>query len=303
MGRAERKRKRAILGPDPPNDPLKWYQWRNRGFIEANLQGIWRGAAGFLVAGGPSLREIDLSFLKDRGVVSLGVNNVAAFAPVRAFTCSDPPEKFHHAIWLDPALMKIVPKPKMRQKIRIKHADGTFEPTQVKVRECPNVWGYERDCDFLPEEFLTRESASWGRNKSAVESRPGRDKLLFTFLLGLRLMHALGCRRVYLLGVDFGMTTESGYAFAQNRTKGACRSNTNSYRVAAKWCHELRPIFEKAGYEIYQTNPHSNLRVWDYVPLEDAICDARGTAGNDPLDTGGWYEKPGDDEAESERAG
>ncbi len=291
----ERKRKLQLIG-EAHYDPLKWFRYYDRELRPAHLSDLWRGSAGFLVAGGPSAKDIDFSFLRERGVISLAINNVAAHAPVKAMVCSDPPEKFHHAIWLDPGLMKLVPSNKLNKFIRLKRPDGTFEQPRIRVKECPNVFAFARDCDYVPEDFLLRDTATWGRNKQAMKSRPGKDKLLFTFFLGIRLMWALGCDRIYLIGADFGMRpggAGEGYAFAQRRDQGAVDANHNSYRVAAKWLQELRPVFENAGLHVFQTNAESNLRVFDHVPLAHAIEDARGIAGNDPLDLAGWYEKPG----------
>lgn len=261
----------------------------------ATLRDIWKHRAGFLVCGGPSLNEIDKDRLGDRGIVSLGVNNVAAYAPVRAFTCSDPPTKFHHGIWLDPALMKIVPIPKLKQSVRAKVGDE-WVPLELgcgypmKVRDCPNVWGYKRSCEWWPGEFLTSNAATWGNNDKGVKATGGH-KLLFTFFLALRLVYYLGLRRCYLLGVDFHMSEQYGYSFGQGRDAGASRSNNNSYRHANQWLCKLRPELEAGGMEVYNCNPHSSLEAFDHVPFEQAYLDCQGPMPRQPFDLSGWYEK------------
>ena len=93
------------------------------------LQGMLKGTSAFLVCGGPSGRE-HLSKLGRRGAFSLAVNNVAGnIVRPQAFVCSDPPRKFSHSIWCDPAIMKFIPTPKLhgrRGELGEKH-DGVFQ--------------------------------------------------------------------------------------------------------------------------------------------------------------------------------
>lgn len=311
--RAERKaRRRKRWSPPlhefPPNeDPLYWTD-RNKQPIGHILRDLWRPNAGFLVCGGPSLRELDLGFLRERGIVSLGVNNVSGYAPVRAMTFSDPPEKFHHGVFFDPAIMKLVPIPKLPKRVRAKKPDGTFSFTSLRVMDCPNVWGYRRNSTWDPETFLTNEEASWGNGKHGAEQN-GRERILFTFFLGLRLLHYLGCRQVFMLGVDFAMSPSdgsggSGYAFNEQRSQGAAQGNNSSYRKANAMCAELRPIFEAADYHVYNCNPQSRLTAFDYLPLDEAQAIARGLVPPEPWPEDalwGWYAKEDDPKGEDDR--
>lgn len=282
-------------------DPLQWTD-RHKNPIGHVLRDLWRPSAGFLLGGGPSLRELDLSFLRQRGICSLGINNVAGYAPVRAMTFSDPPEKFCHAVFFDPTIMKLVPVPKLGKRVRAKKPDGTFGFTALRVQDCPNVWGYQRNSVWDAEQFLSSEIATWGRSKgSDIDPSQGKEKILFTFFLGLRLMHYLGCRQVFLLGVDFRMSesdgTGPGYAFAQGRTKGAAGGNNNHYRKAQAMCEELRPVFDRHGFEVFNCNPNSHLTAFPHCPLDRAIEIARGLVPPEPFPEDlltGWYEKHND---------
>jgi len=272
---------------------------------KTSLRDLWKNSPGFLVCGGPSLRALDLGFLRCRGVVSLGVNNVAGLAPVSAWTFSDPPEKFHHGVHLDPGCLSFVPIPKLRKKIRVKQPDGGWVYPGARVRDCPGVVGYERSCEFRPETFLTSRGATWGNNDKGVQATGG-PKLLFSMFLGIRLLHYLGVRRVYMLGVDFGMDplgdANEQYAFGQRREPGACETNNGSYIQAAKWLAELRPIFDAAGFNLFNCNPSSRLEVFDHVPYEDAILDATRHC-REPFDLSGWYEKKPKHDTAKETAG
>jgi hypothetical protein len=274
-------------------DPLKVF---DRNDNPADLRGLWAGASGFLVCGGPSVNAIPslAERLQERGIVSLAVNNSAGYLPVRAMTFSDPPEKFHHGIFFDPALMKFVPKPKMRRgQVRIKYPDGSFKFSGLLVRDCPNVWGYERNCEFRPEKFLTSEAATWGNNDQGVKATGG-PKLLFTMFLGLRLLHYLGCKRVFLLGADFRMSPDKGYSFSQGRTPAAAMSNNNSYRVASQFFATIRPVLEDAGMEVYNANPTSALESFDYRPFDECFTLAKGFVPQSPFDLADFYSRKGE---------
>lgn len=297
--RAARAKRRSREAPEivqlPKNeDPLLMYD-RHKNPIGHVFRDMWAPCPGFLVCGGPSLKTIDLNLLKQRGVVSLGVNNVAGLAPVTAFTFSDPPEKFHHGIFFDGRIKKFVPTTKLYKRVRAKKPDGTFAFTSFNVSQCPEVYAYSRNATWEPERFLTSEHATWGNDKAGAE-KTGKPKILFTFFLGLRLMHYFGCPRVYLLGADFAMDERHKYAFAQGRTTAAQNGNNNSYRIAAQMCKELRPVLDRAGWHVYQTNPNSRLTAFDYVPFEVALRDCKQFVPDEPFSMDGWYDKPGEDE-------
>lgn len=290
---ARRKAAEALLPPayQPPDnkDPLVITD-RFGQEIGHVLRDMWAPNAGFLVCGGPSTKELDLSPLRERGIVSLGINNVCGKVPVRAFLCGDPPEKFHHGIWFDPAMLKFVPERRLRTRVRAKMPDGTFSPTAFAVKDCPAVFGYRRDSTWDPEHFFTRQQATWGRGDAQAKAED-KPHILFTFFIGLRMMYYLGCRRVYLLGVDFEMTADRGYSFDQERWPGAIACNNNSYRLAGPMCEELLPIFQRVGYEVYNCNRQSALRAFPFVPFDEAVEDCRGLVPKEPLDLQGWYEK------------
>lgn len=299
--RLRRMRRQPAGGPDSDGDKRAVYASRDPLHVvdrlgrPTSLCGLWGGAAGFLVLGGPSTREIaglpDL--LRSRGVLSLGVNNAAAAYPVRACTFSDPPAKFHHGLFLDPSLIKFVPEPKLRKgSVRVKHADGWFQATDLHVRDFPNTWGYKRISEWRAEQFLTSDGANWGNNDDGVKAT-GRPKFLCTMLLGLRLMHYLGCDRVYLLGADFRMSPDAGYSFAQRRDAGACKSNEAIYKNANDYLCEVRPFLDAARCYVYNCNPASALEAFDYVPFEQAARDCRNGVPPEPFDLAGWYDSKG----------
>ena len=260
-----------------------------------SLCGMLADKAVFLACGGPSANDLPLEALNRRGMWTMAVNNMAGHPRFRpqAFVCADPLTKFSHSIWLDPGIMKFVPLPKMngyRAKLRRKDQDG-FHSLDQTVRACPNVWAYKRDTWFLPDDsFLMGEGAKWG-NLSAGVTRTGLPKTVATMLLALRLLYHLGAKRIFLVGVDFQMTVEKGYAFDQERNPGAVASNNGQYAIVSRWLEDVvaNGVFERFGLEVYNTNERSGLRAFSYVPFETALQDVQGFVDDEP-DLIGWYE-------------
>jgi len=263
-----------------------------------SLRNTLAGRPAFLVCGGPSTKELDLSLLQRRGIWSLGVNNVAGSARTNAFVCSDPPSKFSHSIWLDPSVMKFVPTPKLTHKprgtLRRKVDNNTFIKLKQKTVDAPNVWGFDRRSWLMPDStFFTEPSAAWGNHNDGVE-RTGMKKDVNTMYLGIRLLYYLGARTIFLLGADFFMdpkaTLFDNYGFPQARDKNAINSNNQKFQISKNVLGKLKPVFEKFGLSVYNCNQHSHLRAFDYVPYKRAIEVSAGIVEESPS-LSGWYEK------------
>lgn len=256
------------------------------------LKGLWQPCSAFYVCSGPSLNNVDISRVAERGVLSLGVNNAAAYVQCSAFVCADPVEKFHQAIWFDGKILKFVPTAKFKKRVRSK-VDGEFNWTPFRVRDCPNVWGFQRKTYWEPDSFFTNPIASWGCSDKQVEQQ-GKPKCVFTFFCGLRLLHYLGVKRVYLLGVDFAMQGGGrklgNYAFEQT---GGGDGNNEHYRAAVVLLEELVPVFEREQFEVLNCNADSHLRLFPYVPFDEALRDCKGGVP-DVIDLSGFYEKAAD---------
>jgi hypothetical protein len=276
-------------------DPLVIVDRKKRHFD--NLRGMLAGRPTFLIGGGPSANDLELEHLNRRGIWTMGVNNVAGHARFRAnsFVCSDPPQKFSSSIWLDPAIMKLVPIPKLsgrRANLRKKLPNGEFQKIKESTNECPNVWGFRRESWLEPDDrFFTSDGACWGNLNAGVEIT-GERKTVCTLLLGIRLLYYLGSRRIYLVGVDFRMTPEKGYSFEQGRDRGACESNNRQFSVVNDWVCRLQDSGapDRFGLEVFNCYEKSGLRAFPYVPFEAAVEDARGIVEDRP-DLSNWYEK------------
>ena len=262
------------------NDPLKI----ERNGRPIDLAGLWAPNPALLVCSGPSLARHDLNRLRERGVASLGVNNAAAFAPVKAWCFSDPQTKFHQGLFLDPSVLTFAPAPKLKRRFVAKTGRG-FQVTSIRVRDCPNTCGFYRQSCFVPETFFDDWYAHWGRGKAqpedADENIPGG---LCTVFLGFRLLVYLGVRRVFLLGVDH-RKREDGYAYGYpSRKKGR-----KGFRKERRMWELLRPECERRGIEVFDCGGINDF--FPSVTFDEAIWQCKGSVPEEPFDTIGWYEK------------
>ena len=273
----------------------------------SGLQNLWRGCAAWLIGGGPSVKDVPYHKLAERGMCSLAINGVAGMVPAKAMTFNDPAQKWHEGIWLDPGIMKLIPRVRLRRAshTRRKTPDGHFVNTGKNSPDYPNVWAYERTNTFDPATFLTSPAATYG-NDLKGHTQNGRPRIIFTMFLALRLLHFLGVSRVYMLGVDFYMDPAKGvhgnYAFADDRhdpndenaakeAAGVVNGNNSHYIVASEMLKELKPVFDAADFHVFNVNPWSRLRVFPHVPFEDALKDCRNGVHEGELDLQGWYKK------------
>ena len=280
-------------------------QDRNRQPTDS-LRDILNGRSAFLICGGPSADDNELELLNQRGVFSLAINNMAGYHRFRpnVFVCSDPPSKFHNGIWEDPSIMKILPTPKLRPRrgrLRAKEGDAfvALERDGELVNACdsPNVWGFERRGWLRPDDsFFTEPSAAWG-NQDKGTRLTGEPKTVCTMLLGMRLLYYLGCRRMFLLGVDFRMVGDrkllANYAFDEERDLEAIRSNNAQFQVVGEWLCKMERdgVFRRFGLEVYNTYRESGLRAFPFVPFADALTDVRKWMPDEPYDLRNWYKK------------
>ncbi len=278
-------------------DPL-FITNRRKEPIGEGLRDLLAGRSAFLVCGGPSANDLPLEDLNRRGVFTFTVNNVAGHSRFRpnAFVCSDPPMKFHDSIWLDPAIMKFIPTPKLnrgrqRNKLRYKE-NGSFKDLDVTTNQCPNVWAFKRRSWMAPDDtFFTTDDASWGNQNVGVK-RTGERKTACTMLCALRILRYLGASKIFLVGVDFKMSPFYGYSFNQARTVDASSSNNEHFEIVNDWlCRmEQQGCFKRFGLEIYNCFAESGLRAFPYVPFEEALKIVRGRVVDEP-DLSYWYEK------------
>jgi len=271
-----------------------------------NLTDIYRGCTGFLVLSGPSARDLDLSLLEKPGLLKMCVNNSSRLARPNLWTCVDPPDRFLYSVWADPTVMKFVP-----DSFRKKSLWDTYEDKPIVDRvvgDCPNVYYYPRNTNFVPGTWLSDTSINWGQSKDHSFFDPETGKKVSgtrsCMLVAIRIMAMLGVRTIFLVGADFNMDAKMPYAFDQKKHEGGARSNNNAYNALNSFFNVLKPHFNAINLNIYNTNPDSGLKTFDHIPYEQAIEIALKDVGDPSAElTAGMYEKLKDKKKRAKRAG
>lgn len=265
------------------------------------LEGMYRGSHAFLMANGPSVRELDLEPLQRRWVMTL--NNGARSFRGQANCTVDDPTRFSLSMWLDPTIMKFIPmahleKPLWDNRFLSTEAGWVqrWEATSLRAGDCPSVVGYRRNEKFHAPRWLNEETINWGNHG---KFGGGRSVLLAS----LRILYVLGFRHVHLLGVDFEMSETQRYHFDEQRTPGAIKGNMSTYQKLQAWLTELQPMFLKAGYVVTNCNPNSKLTAFPHQPYEEALAESGARLGAPAQErTEGMYQKIQEKTAKNEIA-
>lgn len=235
-----------------------------------DLADLYRGQTLFLVLNGGSLKDFDFDRLKQPGICSMGANNGAHGFRPQFWTCVDDPTRFLESIWRDPGILKFVPQNFFDKPIWDAERDLL---SNRKVRDFPNVLGYRRNERFQAAQWLHEDTFNWGNH---ADYGGGRSVML----VALRLAYLLGFRKVNLLGCDFQMDEQNRYWFDEERTPASIRSNTSSYRIMTGYFEQLKPHFDHAGFQVFNCNPNSHLKVFPFADPDQALDAARvRTAG------------------------
>jgi hypothetical protein len=275
---------RGLQKRRPAGNGLRFY---TTAFESVSLWDFYKGATAFLVLSGPSLAKHDLSQLSRRGIVSMGVNNSWAVHRPNLWTCVDGPDRFLDTGWRDPSILKFVPMCAWAGALREGREGGEPLPSSLTVEQMPGVLLYRRSDHFDPATFLEGDTVGWG-NDTKTSCALGIKGKRSVMLVAIRLLYHLGIRTVYLLGADFKMQAERGYAFQEGRTTQAVRHNNLLYEALNRRFSALRPQFDGAGFRVFNCTPGSGLTAFEHVPYEMAV-ERAAAACDRKIDTRGWY--------------
>jgi len=261
-----------------------------------NLTGQYRGASAFLVASGPSFQSVSKEEL--RKVWTMTLNNACTTFRGQASCTVDDPSRFNLSMWLDPRIQKFVPLSHFEKPLWDNRCLGQngelvqkWEKSSLRLGDCPNVIGYRRNEKFQPSQWLEEDTINWGNHKKYGGGRS-------VMLAAIRILHLLGFRRVYLLGVDFEMSPEARYHFDEERSGGAVRGNNATYEKLQERFAALQPYFLEAGFVVKNCNLDSRLEAFPKISFADALQEATAELGNyDREKTNGMYVKLGLKEA------
>jgi len=254
------------------------------------LVNFYAGGSAFLVCGGPSLTQLDLSLLKQRGVLVAAFNNVAATTvQPNLWVSSDPVGHFCDIIWRDPTILKFVPLSRMNNNIRVWEGDKLVEGPVVS--SMPSLIWYDLRSGFIADRWLYEPECVWG-NEGANAGDAGYTGARSTMLSAIKILFVLGIRTIYLLGADFKMEVgKDNYAFPQARSRESVSHNNRTYEVLVKRFELLLPYFEKENFEIFNCNFQSNLRVFPFISYEEALERATFALPKE-VNTFGMYNTP-----------
>jgi len=258
------------------------------------LVDMYRGCSAFLIASGPSFKNVDKSLLSAPGCWTMTLNNAVKSFRGNAACMVDDPSRFVSSLWLDPKIMKFVPTSNFRKPIWDNRTfvlpDGTIQNhwnpmNNLIVADCPNVVGFQRNEKFHAPRYLKEDTINWGNHKKWGGGRS-------VMLASLKILYLMGFRRVYLVGVDFEMTDTKRYHFEEGRTESAIKGNMSSYSKMVNWFNELQPRFLEDGFIVKNCNPQSNLRSFPMTTVEEAVKEATAHMGDVAQErTRGMYSK------------
>jgi hypothetical protein len=242
------------------------------------LTGHFRGTDAWILGRGPSLRHMDLSFLKEPGRLTIGLNNVTDIFPYPTiWLCQDDPEQFPGAHWANFQTFKLLPGEWADRHVMGKPA-----------REYPSTYFYVRNFRFRAPYFVHEPTWTVGCIDATVDRDgkvhpPSYDdagvhsarSILFPALKACLLF---GISRAYLLGVDWLMPL-SGAPYADNAGKddfGRVRNN-EAYIINGARLERLRPHLAAAGLMVYNATPGSALEAFPKIDYR-AVAGPTGTA-------------------------
>lgn len=269
--------------------------FRNRNGDRLELTDLYRGRECFLVCGGPSIKELPLDKLNQRGVLISSFNNCPSVLPpgVRPhiWTHSDKPIKFHEGLWYDSAVLKIVPWT-MWGKPVYRRLSGNLLPSGRAAKDMACTIAYVRHHCFDPDTYLTLEAVCQGNDKKHAKVHPnGWPHIINTMFSMPRILYSLGIRTVYILGADFRMDVTNPYAFDQTKNREGVIEVNRHFRDMNGMFTALRPKFDAAGFQVFNCFEHSGLTAFPYKPFEECLNECRSHAAFPAkLDTAGWYD-------------
>lgn len=152
--------------------------------------------ACWIIGGGPSLATNPIDQITNSPIPKFSIN-LSGHQLVRPtfWTAYDPTSRFHRSIYLDPSILKFVPRGR---------AMDVVPGTTSKVCDCPNLVFFDRDQHVGFHHFLAH------RNQSDPSSGT-RPKHLITdwqdsLIQAIHIAYSLGFRTLYLAGCEMVVT-------------------------------------------------------------------------------------------------
>jgi hypothetical protein len=227
-----------------------------------DLTDFYRDRPAFLCGRGPSLEQMDLTFLNKPGVLSLALNGACELLRPTLWLVNDPPDRFTQPYWNDPGVIKLIP----REHRDVMIADGK----DVKAHAATLF--FARNARFRADRFLIEPTFNIGCDVG-VDDGLGHASGRSVMLPAIKILYVLGVRRVYLLGCDFKMNPEKPYAGSDIKSERACKTNNNKFQIINARLEVLWRPFHDAGFEILNCTPGSELTAFPTIPYDEAVLE------------------------------
>lgn len=282
--------------------------------MRGHLASVERSAA-FVVGGGPSLRDLAADTLRQMhtdvpasrfamNLAGRGEDGAGWLVRPTHWCGYDPTVRFMRSTFLDPSIQKWV---------RTGRLNDLVPETTLKVRDCPNVLGYDM-------EYRTFDNFIYPTAEKVNDS-------LDSLVLCIDIAYLLGFRELFLIGTDMrikpsdaqialaeshgvsypvtyegrtsdrlkhfiqayakarsisesaackemeGVERESQYAFPETKSFGAAVACDTHYWERVEYLRLSRKTFAQAGLSITSCTPGSRLNTWFPYRSPEQVCD------------------------------
>lgn len=218
----------------------------------SDLTDIFAGQTAMLIGGAPTLNQQPLELLANRGILTMAMNNAALHFQPTLWCGVDHPSCYEPQILLDPRIMKFC---------NAWHADIALDTRYNNrvYRDMPNTFFFMLEADVPWDEYL----AVW-------RGIPWYNNTLFS---AIYLLYHLGIRRLILAGSSFSTgSTGDMYVHSTTLTPLEVKWNTDLYNSQVHELRRLKPVFDRAGLEVYDCSINSRLsQVYQHITFERAI--------------------------------
>jgi hypothetical protein len=224
------------------------------------------GASVFLCGGSPGLAEAPLRKMEASRVPILAMNNAVTLVRPNLWNAVDLANRFVGSLYRDPTVLKFMPTSRF---------DNLVPGADRKVCEMPGMLFYELDPQVGYADFLSpNERVVWWND---------------TMIASIQILHRLGFRHIYTMGVSLAMSADKPYAFDEQYDAKRAANCHHHYQTMGHRLRLLRSYLELGGLSITSCTPDSMLNDFlPYRPAQEVVAElALDVAG--PDDTSGLY--------------
>lgn len=251
---------------------LRFLLMKNKSVLQRNkcLKGIAAGKEAYLLATGPSLKGVDLSFLEGKDCFS--VSNFILHSQLSQIS----PKLHFFAPYHEPLIFDEYVSWLKSADAALPISSGIVLGLQTKTTVDEYSLFKGREIYYL---CLEKASLSFTPDLTRPVLSPQTSPIMV-----LPVLHYMGYKRVYLLGCDhnilknYGGVVENFYSPDQDPRKNATSGNNwrdgvvkhleNALNVFAQYVY-YKDVFSRSGRELRQTSKEGWLDFLEYTSLEE----------------------------------